>query len=163
MNTSRITIYNKEQSVNKFRKITILLDGKYCCAVANGERHSIALSPGAHTLKAKIDWCGSNPLSLEIKESEQTNIALSCNYHPETSILGKLHIVIFFGGLLLNLYFKSATFLWFILGFSLLYQIWATYKRKSKGMFYYLTIGRKKFLRLKNEGIEEGKAMPAAG
>jgi len=150
MNTSRLTIYNKEQSVNKFRKITIFLDKKYCCAVANGESHTIALSPGTHTLKAKIDWCGSAPLSLEIKDREQINIALSCNYHPETSILGKLHAIIFIGGLLLNLYFKSATFLWSILGFSLLYQVWEAYKRKSKGMLYYLTIGRKKYLKLES-------------
>lgn len=148
MNTGKITIYNKKQSANKLRKITILLDGKYCCAVANGASRTVALQPGTHTLKAKIDWCGSTPFSFEIKDGEQLNIALSCNYQPTTSILDKLHIVIFFGGLLLNLYFKSATFLWSILGFSLLYQIWEAHKRNGKGILYYLTIGQKKYLKL---------------
>lgn len=148
MNTSKVTIYNKEQQVNKLRKINILLDGKYCCAIANGATHSIALTPGAHTLEAKIDWCGSAPVPFEIKDSQQINIALSCNYRPTTSRLGKLHAIIFFGGLILNLYFQSAVLLWSVLGFSFIYQLLEAYKRSGKGILYYLTIGRKKYLKL---------------
>jgi len=148
MNTSQVTIYNKEQQVNKLRKINILLDGKYCCAIANGATHSVALPPGAHILEAKIDWCGSAPVSFEIKNGQQINMALSCNYQPKTNLLSKLHPIIFFGGLLLNLYFKSAVLLWSVLGFSFIYQLMEAYKRSGKGMLYYLTIGRKKYLKL---------------
>jgi len=156
MKTSRITIFNLEQQVNRFRKINIYLNGKYCCAIANGKTHSVALSPDRHTLEARIDWCGSPLFSFDLAENTEKSIMLSCNYKPRRSVVSTLSALILFGGLLLNiLYFKSAPFLWAVLALSLLCVMIEIYKSKDKGLLYYLTIGCKNYLKLENAGIEE--------
>jgi hypothetical protein len=155
MKTSRITIFNLEQQVNRFRKINIFLDGKYCCAIANGKTHSVVLAPGMHTLEARIDWCGSPLLSFDLEENTAKNFLLNCNYKPRRSAMSKLNALILFGGLLLNmLYFKSAPFIWTVLALSFFCMVIETYKRKGKGLLYYLTIGRKNYLKLENGGME---------
>ena len=51
--------------VDLLRSYTVLLDGKAVGSVRNGGRIELDAVPGHHTLRMKIDWCGSESVEFE--------------------------------------------------------------------------------------------------
>jgi len=148
-----VTIKRKLEQVNKLRKINIYLDGAYAFSLSNGASKDIKLDTGTHNLLAKIDWCSSAVLPLTIKENEKTEIILYSGYQFKSSIFSILYPVVFFGGLSLNLYFKSTVFFWSIMVISAILLFIVSYKAKFKGIWYYLTLGRKEYLKLEEVSL----------
>jgi hypothetical protein len=71
-----LTINRISEYENKGRKIRIEIDGKLVTKIKNGENLSLELSSGKHSLQAKIDWCSSNVLEIEMKEHTNINVEL---------------------------------------------------------------------------------------
>lgn len=61
---------------NKLRKIRLVLDGREIDRLVEGEKKTIAIAPGKHTLQAQIDWCGSNKIEFSLKEGETKDFSL---------------------------------------------------------------------------------------
>ena len=56
---------------DRLRRYRILLDGVAVGQLLQGEALSVAVEPGRHELQARIDWCGSRPLSLEVGAADE--------------------------------------------------------------------------------------------
>jgi hypothetical protein len=65
-----IRISRTSEFVNKIRDYQIYLDGQKVGTVANGETMRFDATSGEHTLIAKIDWCCSQELKLNIDQAE---------------------------------------------------------------------------------------------
>jgi hypothetical protein len=75
MATIRISRVN--EYVNRVRKIKLLIDGVEFNTISNGETKDLEIPVGAHTIQAKIDWCSSNKLTVNISENTTKEIELS--------------------------------------------------------------------------------------
>ena len=52
------------------------MDNQEIDEIKDGEIKTINVSPGKHILIAKIDWCQSNALELNINEGENRKVSL---------------------------------------------------------------------------------------
>ncbi|MDX1363129.1 MAG: hypothetical protein R3243_02890 [Arenibacter latericius] len=74
---AKIIIERKSEWNNKARDFEIYLDGEKVGAIRDGNTLEIEVEPGRHQLIAKIDWCRSNVLEIELNENKSKVIALS--------------------------------------------------------------------------------------
>jgi len=74
---AKLKIKRSSEWNNRMRDIGIYLDGEKIGVIGNGERKEFDVEPGEHTLKSKIDWCGSNTLKMKVADMETKNIELS--------------------------------------------------------------------------------------
>jgi hypothetical protein len=54
------------QYVDMLRRYTIIVDGHRRATIRRGQTISLDLPPGRHQVVAKIDWCRSNPVEIEV-------------------------------------------------------------------------------------------------
>lgn len=66
-----LTIGRSKAYADKCRKYRMLLDGEEIGRIGEGRLLHIEIAEGAHTLQAKIDWCGSRPLHFEAHSEEE--------------------------------------------------------------------------------------------
>ena len=123
---------------NRMRGIVIFLDGKKIGVIRNGELKEFEIEPGEHNIKAKIDWCGSEKLLINLADNEVKKIELSGfklgKYMMPVALI--ICIIYFTFGEQLNL--SPMLFMLLILPFGLY-------------LMYHLTLGRNKYLRLSGE------------
>jgi hypothetical protein len=74
---AKIIIERNSEWNNKARKIGIYIDGEKVETINDGETLEFEVTTGTHELLAKIDWCGSKTLSMELSENEEKTIKLS--------------------------------------------------------------------------------------
>ncbi|ANF51816.1 hypothetical protein A0O34_15445 [Chryseobacterium glaciei] len=74
---AKIIINRSSEYSNKLRSIGIYLDDKKIGDIADGESKEFEVEKGGHTLRAKIDWCRSNPINLKINSEEIVRFNLS--------------------------------------------------------------------------------------
>ncbi|WP_026809509.1 hypothetical protein [Arenibacter latericius] len=74
---AKIIIERKSEWNNKARDFEIYLDGEKVGSIRDGNTLEIEVEPGRHQLIAKIDWCRSNVLEIELNENTSKVIALS--------------------------------------------------------------------------------------
>jgi hypothetical protein len=61
------------------RDYRVLLDGQEIGRLADGDTKSFPIIPGAHSLKLKIDWAGSNEISFDANTSQTVRFeCMSC-------------------------------------------------------------------------------------
>jgi hypothetical protein len=60
-----ITVHRDRGWADKLRKYQILLDGVEIGRLAEGNMLVHQVGEGRHVVEAKVDWCGSQPLSFE--------------------------------------------------------------------------------------------------
>ena len=123
---------------NRMRGIVIFLDGKKIGVIRNGEFKEFEIEPGEHNIKAKIDWCGSEKLLINLADNEVKKIELSGfklgKYMMPVALI--ICIIYFTFGEQLNL--SPMLFMLLTLPFGLY-------------LMYNLTLGRNKYLRLSGE------------
>ncbi len=61
------------------RAYAVMLDGKKIGELKNGESKTFHISPCAHSISMKIDWCGSKTLQFQSIETEPTAYKVSSN------------------------------------------------------------------------------------
>ena len=135
---AKLIIKRTSEWNNRMRDIGIYLDGEKIGTIGNGEIKEFEIEPGEHTLKSKIDWCGSETLKMnltdnEIKKVELSGFKLGKFMMPIALIIS---IIYFAFGEKLNL--DPMLFLVLILPFGLY-------------LVYHLTLGRNRYLRLEEK------------
>lgn len=73
---AQISISRVSQYSNKLRKIKIVLNDQVVDHISDGETKVLNVRAGKHRLMAKIDWCQSNILELDLLEDESKDITL---------------------------------------------------------------------------------------
>ena len=132
---SKLIVIRRSEFLNRSRNIRLYLDNQPIGTVANGESYELDLKPRNYSLKAKIDWCGSQKYVFSISEGELKKMKLTGFTKnkwivPILAMIQLLLIVITFyvglNSIFLTLY--SISLLWVI--------------------FYPISLGRNKYLRL---------------
>lgn len=118
---------------NRMRDYKIFIDGQQAGTIANGETKDFPTTVGHHIITAKIDWCGSPNISIELKENQTSNLKVGgFKYGQMLMPVGLGLIVLHF------ILSKFADFDYTIFLVAPLFLL----------LVYYLTIGRKKYLTL---------------
>ena len=121
------------------REYRIYLNGQKTETISSGESKELDIPEGTHNLYAKIDWCGSQNLSINISNGETKTVFISAD--KLIIIIRRLTGLITLLLIIFREYIKNHFFLKFplIIIASLLIIT----------SLYYLTIGRKKYLEIK--------------
>lgn len=130
----KIIVNRKHQWNNRLRQIGIYVDGKKIGTIANGEIKTFEIPDGNHTLKARIDWCGSREVDFLITGDEKKYFTLSG--YKLAKIIFPYAIGVFILNFIINIKYKSDYLVWLLLPALVV-------------IFYYLTIGRNDYLTLK--------------
>jgi hypothetical protein len=125
----RLSEYN-----NRMRDYQVYIDHAKAGKIADGETIDFTVSPGLHTVTAKIDWCSSQDLLVTLKENETRNIKVAGFKHsawimPLAGGIIALHFI-------LRLTFHIDYVIFLVIPFFLL-------------LVYYMTFGRKKYLSIR--------------
>jgi hypothetical protein len=132
-----IKIQRTNDYINAVRNYRLFIDGQKIGTLSNGQRKEFEVSPGRHSLVAKIDWCSSPELVIQINENDS-----------KTFIVGSLKYWKWFLPLILlictlTLILPHAPYSYYKLFLILPIFLF---------LLYYLTFGRKKYLTLNEKG-----------
>ena len=130
----KLIISRKLEWNNKLRQIGIYMDGQKIGTIGNGEIKTFDVPDGNHSIKAKIDWCGSRESAFSISGEEKKYFKLSGFKY--SNIIMPMALVIVILSLLLRKLFHIDYAAWLILPVFLM-------------LLYYLTFGRNDYLTLK--------------
>jgi len=124
---------------NSMRDYKIFIDGQEVGRIANGEIKEFPLTEGQHNIIAKIDWCSSPNMLINIKDNETKELKVGGfkNGNWIMPLSGGIIALHFLIKITLNIEF---TIFLVIPVFILL--------------VYYLTIGRKKYLTLEEINVK---------
>ena len=133
---AKINIQRTNEYNNRLRDYQIYIDNKKVGAIENGGNKDFEIEEGNHTIEAKIDWCGSPKVNVEIINGETKSLKVGGFKYgkwlmPITLILILLHF--------LMEHFFDFDYIIFL--------VYPTFIL----LVYYLTIGRKKYLTLISE------------
>lgn len=128
LNIQRTNEYN-----NRMREYQIYIDNVFVGSIGNGSTKVFEIADGKHTIEAKIDWCGSPKVIVEINDDETKYLKVGGFKYgkwlmPITMILVIIH-------------FPLTHFLDF--DYMLIFALPTFFL-----LLYYITIGRKKYLTL---------------
>ncbi|CAL65943.1 hypothetical protein [Christiangramia forsetii] len=72
----KLIIKRNSEWANKMRLFDLYLNGRKFAEIKDKQLLSFEIPEGKYQLIAKIDWCGSQPLNIEIKEDEIKRIKI---------------------------------------------------------------------------------------
>ncbi|PIB25538.1 hypothetical protein [Maribacter sp. 4G9] len=129
----KIRVERNSEWNNKARAIGIYIDGEKVGTINDGETQEYEVENGKHEIFAKIDWCRSPKIELNIAENETKTIKLSGFKYSKWILPALLGIMLFYylGKYALNI---DLNFLIWILAIGFLYPI------------YYITFGKNRYL-----------------
>lgn len=140
---TKIIINRKSEWRNRARGFRLLLDGKEVGKIANDASEEYPVEPGVHTLQCKIDWCSSPELEVTVKEGETRFIQTGSGMKYYNVFTALIILVLLSGPIIkyLHIAIPDGFTYWqlAVLGPFLLY------------ILYYMTIGRNRYLILKED------------
>ena len=77
-----------KQLADTLRSYTLHVNGRTVGALPRSGELDVEVPAGRATIEAKIDWCGSDPLSIEVKAGQITKVEVSNRLGPLLSIWG---------------------------------------------------------------------------
>lgn len=130
---SAIILQRHNEYVNSQRSYRIFIDGVAAGNIRNGETKNYPVAAGRHRVMAKIDWCGSEEIEVDVKEGESVTVAVSgfrfSNWlMPLSSGIIALHFI-------LDMTIDFSYLIFLVIPVLL-------------GLIYLVTIGKNKYLRL---------------
>ena len=142
-NKTKIILSRPNEWLNRARSYRVIIDDHDAGAIKNGSSEEFLLSPGKHQVQCKLAWYSSAVLPVDINQDEIAYLVVSngMKYYWPSFILLLL-------GVLLNLSFVRNQFqkpLWVTALQLVLILPTLLY------MFYYMTAGRKNYLRLEED------------
>ena len=133
---SSLKIKRNSEWANSVRSFQIVLDSKILDNIEDGEIKEFQIPPGKHSLKAKLDWCGSRPLHFEVNEGEEKLVEIKGFIFSEWFLpVALLNAFLYF--FLKIVYNINSIFLAFLMFLFLGY------------LLYFVTFGKSDYLRLK--------------
>lgn len=132
----KLLIKRNSEWANKIRSFDLYLNGRKFAEIRDKQVLSFEIPEGKYQLMAKIDWCGSQPLNIEILEGEIKRVEV------KGFIFSKylLPVAVVSGFLYFGIYFKYNTNSLFL---ATLLMIFFGY------MLYFMSFGRNQYLRLR--------------
>lgn len=130
---SKLIIERNSEWNNKARAIGIYIDGEKVGTINDGETQEYEIEFGKHEIYAKIDWCRSPKIELNITENETKTLNLS-GFKYGTWILPTILVIMliyYVGNYALNI---DLNFLIWIIVIGFLYPI------------YFITFGKNRYL-----------------
>jgi hypothetical protein len=61
---------------DRLRKYKVLVDGTVVGSIGPGESLVATVDAGSHEVRAKIDWCGSEGVSVEVGSNETARLSV---------------------------------------------------------------------------------------
>ena len=135
---AKLIIKRANEYGNAARKYGVYIDDQKAGTISNNDTESYDLAAGTHTLYAKIDWCYSQVLTVTLSEGETKYVRLSGIPYANLVIL--IYIIIVALSVLLAYYTDIDFILFTVPTFPLI-------------TLYYLTLGRRRYLTLKEQDI----------
>ena len=135
---AKLIIKRANEYGNAARKYGVYIDDQKAGTISNNDTESYDLAAGSHTLYAKIDWCYSQVLTVTLSEGETKYVRLSGIPYANLVIL--IYIIIVALSVLLAYYTDIDFVLFTVPTFPLI-------------TLYYLTLGRRRYLTLKEQDI----------
>lgn len=91
-NCGWIEIKRTSQYFSRLRAIDIYLDGEKAGNVSNGEAKVFELSPGQHKVYAKIDWCKTSIIAVDIAAGETKTLNLGSEIAGWRLLLASIYL-----------------------------------------------------------------------
>ena len=95
---SAIILTRGDNGVNVFRSFKIFNDGNEVGKIKRNKTLVFEVSPALHVVKCRIDWVGSNELSVDTTEGsaflEVKSKELSASYHALHSLDGENYLIL---------------------------------------------------------------------
>ena len=135
---SKIVITRSNELNNRLRNAIIYIDGQQIGAVSNGDVKDFEVPEGNHSLYARINWGRSRELEFFIGSNEKKYFTLSGYKH--SNILAPITLAILIAHLIASKVFGIHWIAFLIIPSFLV-------------ILYYITLGRKDYLRLKEADI----------
>jgi hypothetical protein len=135
---AQLKIKRISEYINYGRNIRLYLDGEKIGKIKDGDVIIFDQKPGKHLLQAKIDWCSSKKMNIELTEESVTTIELSGFKYSNfvVPVMAVLLFVIFIPKLF-NINYDLKYILLLVMPVALYY-------------LYYLSIGMNNYLNLKS-------------
>jgi hypothetical protein len=148
---SSITIHRKSHYVNFFRSIKIYIDDEFVAKLSDNETKKIDLTPGEHSLEAKIDWRSSNKIIFNVQTGEEIKMELGSSVFNSTQgiLLPILRFLILILGAYISSRYNNNFFFLITVLILVSWYIAEVKRKKGTSMVFYLTSGRKQYLYLK--------------
>ena len=134
---AKIKIKRTNELNNRARQIGVYLDNNKIGTILNGETKEFDVPSGKHTVRAKIDWCGSKDLTCQINENEIKTVTISSFRYGNYLMPGFAGLMILYFILKMFVDSQFTNILLVIIAPILLL------------VAYYLTIGRNSYLQIK--------------
>ena len=131
----KIFIKRNSEYANKFRTFDLYLNGTKVSEINDAQLITLDIPEGKYILEARIDWCSSQPLTLQLSENDQRKIEVngfifSKYFLPAGVFVALLYFAIYFKYGINSLFL--GTLLMFFMGY----------------LLFFLSFGRKHYLRL---------------
>lgn len=121
---------------NRAREIGIYIDGAKVASISNGKIIDLEVEAGKHQIEAKIDWCRSQAIEIDLKENENKHLHLSGFKYANLVTPVTLGIVLFY--FIIKFVFQIDLFFLVVLAaIGFLYPM------------YFISFGRNHYLRWK--------------
>ena len=132
----KLLIKRNSEWANKMRSFDLYLNGRKFAEIKDKQVLSFTVPEGKYQLMAKIDWCGSQPIEIDLKEGEIKRVEVkgfifSKALLPAAIVTGALYFGIYFKFHINSLFLATAMMVLF--GY----------------MMYFMSFGRNQYLRLK--------------
>lgn len=139
-----IIINRTNEYLNRIRDYGVYIDGKKVGTIANGETKEFNVFAGKHSVFAKIDWCSSPTLSLDLNDHETKSLKVGGFKNGNWLMPTALVIIVL--SFVANRLFDFDYLFYLVIPIFLL-------------MVYYMTVGRKKYLTLTENKLEQQRTM----
>ncbi len=126
-----INIQRAQSYTNRWRGYEIIVDGKAAGTISENETKAFNVSKGQHTITAKIDWCSSPDLIVELDENQTQIISVG--------VLKQIDWMMPVSGGIIALHFLVKIFFGFEYLLVLVFPVFIF-------LVYILTFGRKRYL-----------------
>ncbi len=143
---SKLIIRRNSEWNNKGRSFWIYIDGEKVEKIADGQTRLFDLEPGKYEVYAKVDWCSSEKMDIEVLENQNTAIGLSGFKYGNIVLASIFGTVLIY--LLISLFLKmDFNFLLIFAVIAFLYPV------------YYITLGKNKYISIAEISAEPPKEL----
>jgi len=88
-----VRITRSSSYADRLRAYQILIDGREAGRVKAGQSVEISVSPGTHSVVAKIDWCGSNTINFDVGAGQPACFECASNLQGPRILLALVYVV----------------------------------------------------------------------
>ncbi len=148
---AKLTIERTSQYTNRFRSIDIYMDNRKLGSISNGETKTFDIADGQHEFFAQADWVTSKPIGLQLDTTASKKLELGSplKMTPVRVVFSITYLGLFLIGIFFKRQFNADYFLGLAFGVLLVLLLLEILLSKQKPAIYYMTIGRKEYIYLK--------------